>query len=91
MCDCYEAKCEKCDTMIPIHIADYNYDREDVKVFCEKHIPKNDVSIFEITKECKHFKDLETGWKCGIRLLDIEPNHVGVYPNTGAEYKVGVL
>ena len=91
MFDCYEAKCEECDIRIPIHIADYNYEREKVKVFCEKHIPKSDVSIFEVVEECKSFEDLKIGWRCGIRMEGIEPNTVGVCPNTGAKCKVGIL
>lgn len=73
MCDCYEQKCEiiKCTEAIPIHIADFNFPRSDVQVFCSKHLPKKKATIFENIKifyENK-IKDYEKlGWKCAIRL-----------------------
>lgn len=41
MCDCYEAKCEKCERLIPVHIEDFCTPRDNVKVFCQHHIPKD--------------------------------------------------
>ena len=34
MCDCYMHKCESCDNLISVHIADYCTARESVKVYC---------------------------------------------------------
>lgn len=43
MCDCYWPSCEVkgCDVVVPVHIGDFNYPREDVRVWCGKHIPKD--------------------------------------------------
>ena len=65
MCDCYFQKCEKCALMFYIHLADFELDREEIQVFCEKHIPEENVAIQEI---------LEAGegagreWKVGDRV-----------------------
>jgi len=95
MCDCYEAECEKkgCTEEIPIHIADYDFPREDVQAYCSKHLPKKKATLFEVIEECKNFKDKEVGWKCAIRLCNgrIEPDSVGVYPNSGAKFKTCYL
>ncbi len=34
MCDCYEHKCETCDNVISLHIADFCTKRKNVHVFC---------------------------------------------------------
>lgn len=99
MCDCYEAECRKkgCKEEIPIHIADYNFPREDVQAFCSKHLPKKKATIFKVTKNYEWNKDperKEVGWKCGIRLCkgEIEPESVDVHPNIGAEeYEIEVI
>lgn len=98
MCDCYEAECEKkeCVEKIPVHIADCNFPREAVQVFCRKHLPKKKATIFEVTKESKYNYDDDcekVGWKCAIRLCKgkINPESVGVHPNIGAEYKTYCL
>lgn len=41
MCDCYQAKCERCERLIPVHIEDFCTPRDNVKVFCQHHIPKD--------------------------------------------------
>lgn len=98
MCDCYETKCEVkgCMEEIPVHIADFNFPRENVQVFCSKHLPKRKATIFEITKiyEWDRDNNYKVGWKCAIRLCrgEIEPKSVGVNPNIGAEeYKIHYL
>ena len=40
MCDIYDAKCKECDAEIDMHLGDYNTDRDEVEVFCDKHIPQ---------------------------------------------------
>jgi len=99
MCDCYWPECNKkrCTERIPTHIADYNYPQEAVEVFCNKHLPKKRVTIFELIKKPQYSDDgeecFEVGWKGGIRLRKgkIEPNSVGVYPNSGADFKITIL
>lgn len=104
MCDCYEAKCEikDCEEKIPIHIADFNFDREEIQVFCNKHLPKEKVTIFENIKIYDKVngdgfdedKDSEKiGWRCAIRLCKgkVAPELVGVVPNIYAEYKINIL
>ena len=88
MCDCYTTECEKkgCKETLPIHIADYNFPRTSVQVFCSKHLPKRKVTIFEVTKKYESCKDdicKKIGLKCAIRLCKgrIEPDSVGVCPN----------
>ena len=83
MCDCYDPKCEKCGERIPVHIGDFNYPREDVKVFCKDHMPTERVTVFMLTED-DAFSSLKAGWICGIRLQDgkIEPDSVDVHPNT---------
>lgn len=41
MCDIYMAKCKKCNAQIDMHLGDYNTGRDEVEVFCEKHLPDN--------------------------------------------------
>ena len=43
MCDCYSHKCNHpgCNVRIPIHLEDYETGRDEIKVFCGSHIPKN--------------------------------------------------
>jgi hypothetical protein len=43
MCDCYEHQCNSpgCEESIPMHLGDYETDREEIEVFCSKHIPED--------------------------------------------------
>jgi hypothetical protein len=102
MCDCYEPKCEieGCKEYIPIHIADSNYPRETVQVFCSEHLPKEKATVFEVTKRFtfyggneKYYDYKEKGWKCAIRLCKgkVEPEAVGVFPNISNYYKTYIL
>ena len=37
MCDCYGHKCELCDELVPMHIADFDYSRSRFRVWCGEH------------------------------------------------------
>jgi hypothetical protein len=99
MCDCYEQKCEieGCKEEIPIHIQDFNFPRKDVKVFCNKHLPKEKATIFEVIKtdglENNDDEYEKIGWKCAIRLCKgrVAPELVGVEPNICADCKTYYL
>lgn len=41
MCDIYNTKCEVCGKIIGMHLGDYETRREEVKVYCSRHIPPN--------------------------------------------------
>ncbi len=41
MCDCYFQKCCMCDNKIYLHLGDYRTQRDEIKIYCKKHIPKN--------------------------------------------------
>ena len=53
MCDCYHAPCKVCGTMLPVHLGDFNTDREEIEVFCEDHLPEYNVRVFTL-KEPAH-------------------------------------
>jgi hypothetical protein len=74
MCDCYWPKCEICDETIPVHIGDFRYPREDVKVWCGKHIPRDEyddpspgVEVFVLWHDPDD--DLPIGSSFGLMLL----------------------
>ncbi len=46
MCDCYSHKCEKCDVHLPIHITDFCLERDQIRVYCDAHIPEDNVVVF---------------------------------------------
>ncbi len=41
MCDIYTATCEVCGKRIGMHLGDYETKRDEIKVYCSKHIPPN--------------------------------------------------
>lgn len=53
MCDCYHHACKVCGEPLPVHLNDYDTNREEVEVFCEKHLPDNDVVVFTLTEATK--------------------------------------
>lgn len=78
MCDCYEEKCSEpsCSVTIPIHIADFCTSRDNIKVYCKKHI----------TEKCLIFSLKEgsggrypKNYKVGFEVIDkekiVEPKH----------------
>ncbi len=66
MCDCYGHKCEICEETIPMHIGDFNFPREDFKVYCNMHINQAPTGavVFEIVNDSS--KEFVPGWKCAI-------------------------
>lgn len=70
MCDCYGHKCELCDELIPMHIGDFKFPRENFKVWCEKHIAQahEGAVIFESIQDDDNYLDegYSVGWKCAI-------------------------
>ena len=40
MCDCYAHKCKECELMLPLHLGDFDTERSEIEVFCEKHLPE---------------------------------------------------
>ncbi len=73
MCDCYSHGCEICKKPLPVHIGDFIVDREDIKVYCGGHIPKNfKGAIWEFTESTLDFEDSKeypAGTKIGIELI----------------------
>lgn len=43
MCDIYYHRCNErgCETSIDMHLEDFSTERDEIEVFCEKHIPKD--------------------------------------------------
>ncbi len=70
MCDCYMHKCEKCDKKIYLHLEDYNTQRKEIKIYCEKHIPKN-IDKGVLWKYWTGYKDLFSGGKFFIELITV--------------------
>ena len=95
MCDCYRHKCKECETMLPIHLGDFNTGRDEIEVFCNEHIPEHDVTVFKFKKSVvgKHFfpngvqQEMDeiqfAGTKIGIRSLteNARANSGMNYPN----------
>jgi len=90
MCDCYWTSCKFCEEQIPVHIQDFNYNRDDLEVFCEKHLPTERATIFTLTSE---EDKLPKGWRCAFRLLGgkVEPFSAGVTPNLANECEAVAL
>ena len=88
MCDCYDAKCELCDEGIPMHIADFNYPREDFKVWCRKHIAEADPeAIVFLLTEAEEIGDenYPLGWACAILGPEVG-DEGGNHPNLAANW-----
>ena len=68
MCNCYNHKCEKCETVIPMHLEDYETRENEIKVFCHEHIPKRKgIRIYVLEQE--HRETLK------MRFGEIEGNN----------------
>ena len=92
MCDCYGHKCECCDELIPMHIADFGFPRDDFRIWCEKHINKAPAGaiIFETLEPEGDFCGVPAGWKCAILGPDVGldwQRSQGNHPNIGSEMK----
>ena len=70
MCDCYEQKCEQCQQMIPVHIADFCTAKENLQVFCDQHLPEADCFIYTVMEAKRDKYDFKKGTKFGFRILD---------------------
>jgi|PlaIllAssembly_1097288.scaffolds.fasta_scaffold26604_4 hypothetical protein len=79
MCDCYEEKCAKreCDAYLPVHLADFETGRDEIQVFCARHIPARNVRIFKIRDK------IYGRIKMGIRYLtaNAKKHADGNHPN----------
>ncbi|MEN6462794.1 MAG: hypothetical protein ABFC94_15675 [Syntrophomonas sp.] len=87
MCDCYNHKCEVCETTMPFYIADFEYPRSAFKIWCHRHVkqaPKGAV-IFKFhpkgsstSKVPKNEKWAVVGPNVGLQL--------GNHPNVAADW-----
>jgi len=87
MCDCYDAKCELCDEHVPMHIADFNYPREDFKVWCRRHIAEADPNavVFLLVEADEHRpEECPLGWACAILGPEVGEEG-GNHPNLAAK------
>lgn len=98
MCDCYWQKCEQCDEMIPVHIADFCTPRENIEVFCGKHIPDKNCFVHTIIEPKGDWEDdFKKGAKFAFRVKDLGEVRGSymleeiVEPNTWQDTKVEVL
>ncbi len=96
MCDCYSHKCECCEELIPMHIADFEFPREDFKIWCEKHIDQAPFGaiIFETVEPEEYFDLIPVGWKCAILGPKTEANHAKYqrnHPNLYARMKCRIV
>jgi hypothetical protein len=66
MCDCYTHKCEQCDEQLPVHLGDFETERSEISVYCNKHIPEKGVRVFTVSEADE---DYPVGWKMAIRYL----------------------
>ncbi len=92
MCDCYEHKCEICEETIPMHIGDFNFPREDFRVYCHKHINQAPIGavVFELFDD--PLKEFDPGWKCAIFGPEAgQINHGDNHPNIAGEFKEWVI
>jgi hypothetical protein len=94
MCDCYEHRCDKkgCKVFVPIHLGDYETDRDEIKVFCGKHIPYNfKGKIYMMTETIKKtdysMVKLNKGDKIGIKMIteNAKRNEEHNHPNCDAD------
>jgi len=74
MCDCYQAPCEVCGKPLPIHIADFCTDRENVKVWCHEDIDKSNAG------STIHWYGEEDN-QISMAILVLDKDAYGIYPN----------
>ncbi|MBI5529260.1 MAG: hypothetical protein HY897_23290 [Deltaproteobacteria bacterium] len=73
--------------------------REDIDLFCGRHLPERDVVVYELVSEAYSpppdgkgdpwYHDPPKGWRMGVRYLAPPPQSYGlaaVTPNTGSDY-----
>ena len=87
MCDCYSAKCYAtgCAVRIPMHLEDYSTGREEVAVYCGRHIPADtsDGRVFRWSEQTSD-KRPKRMRRCFIRALtaNVRSNADGNTPNS---------
>ena len=44
MCDCYGHECDwpGCEFVIPMHLGDFDTERDEIRVYCHAHMPSDD-------------------------------------------------
>ena len=98
MCDILDVPCMVCGKLLPLHLGDYETDRDEVECYCQDHLPEQNVRIFTLTDTDKHTvrarypeEDLEypVGWQMGIRYLtdNAKENADMNHPNVGVDYE----
>ena len=85
MCDIYSAPCIICGKLMPVHLGDYDTNRDEIECYCEDHIPNINVRIFTLKEDDDEYKK---GWKMAIRSLT---NHAWKnrdmnHPNLAADW-----
>ena len=95
MCLCYWQKCEGCDKEVPVHLADGAMEKSDIRVFCSKHIPRDDVVVFRLLEndpvDYAHFRK---GSRLGFRYKVPLPGrytYADMCPNVGVATELTVL
>ena len=93
MCDCYMAKCnnKKCKKKLNLHLGDHNTARDEIEVFCGRHIPKDNCRIFiSLSEKPFQGRRIRKGWKMGIRSLteNAKNNEDDNCPNEVAEFLI---
>ena len=98
MCDCYWPKCQRCGEHVPLHISDYCMGRDEVEVFCHRHLPKRNVVVYELVSEAfqpsygrgdDFYHDPPKGWRMGVRYKTRPPRDYGLQaaePNVSSAY-----
>jgi len=90
MCDCYETKCKICGIgHIPIHLKDWDTDRNEIEVYCMGHIPKENVRVFTFLGIFPKLS-MRKRYRVGIRALteNAIKNKNGNFPNVGFDCEV---
>ncbi len=71
-----------------MHIGDFNFPREDFKVYCHNHIDKAPIGavVFEIVED--RFTEFDPGWKCAILGPEVgQTNNGDNHPNIAGEFE----
>lgn len=69
MCDCYGHKCDHagCDVVTPMHLEDYITGQDEIKVYCENHIPPGAVgTLWRYSEEEKPCEALVREWHTAL-------------------------
>ncbi len=88
MCDCYEAKCKVCGISgLPVHLGDYETNRDEIEVYCKGHIPPTNCRIFVTKSQSGRYPKK---FKMGIRALteNAKKNKEINHPNLNSDFVV---